>query len=97
METRLLLPAVDFVRPVIVVESSFPPQAVAGAPFPYTLRLRNESSLLQHVQVSVGANDSFMFSGPDTLHCRVWSALDITRLFTSSRDDLSPILARSVP
>lgn len=63
VETRLLLPAVDFVRPVLSVEASFPPCSTAGVPFPYTLRLHNESLLLQHVQISVGASEGFLFSG----------------------------------
>lgn len=65
VETRLLLPAVNFVQPVISVEASFPPRSTAGVLFPYTLRLRNQSPLLQHVQVSVGASEGFLFSGAD--------------------------------
>ena len=63
VETRLLLPAVDFVRPVLSVEASFPPCSTAGVPFPYSLRLHNQSLLLQHVQISVGASEGFLYSG----------------------------------
>ena len=63
METRLLLPAVAFMSPGIVVETDFPLQSVTGVPFPYRLRLRNESAFLQHVQVSVGTSESFKLSG----------------------------------
>ncbi len=45
VETRLLLPVVDFAEPLLSVTADFPPSAVAGQPFRWDSRQSFENRL----------------------------------------------------
>mmetsp|Transcript_8771 Transcript_8771/g.25258 ORF Transcript_8771/g.25258 Transcript_8771/m.25258 type:complete len:1217 (+) Transcript_8771:327-3977(+) len=63
VETELLLPSLVSEEPVILASTLAPPQASAGSPFTYGLRLENPTSVLQEVSVSIGDTGGFVFSG----------------------------------
>ncbi|CAK9135377.1 unnamed protein product [Ilex paraguariensis] len=61
--TKHSLPEVNVELPPLVVSLECPPHAILGNPFTYTIRIQNQTQLLQEIKVLLADSQSFVLSG----------------------------------
>ncbi|CAN0898699.1 Trafficking protein particle complex subunit 11 [Linum grandiflorum] len=64
--TKWKLPEVDVELPPLVVKQEWPPYAILGDPFAYTISIKNQTQLLQEVKFSLADAQNFVLSGSHT-------------------------------
>lgn len=62
--TKYRLPDVNVELPPLVVRLECAPHAVLGNPFTYSVKIHNQTELLQEVKCSLSDSQSFVLSGP---------------------------------
>ncbi|XP_073270024.1 uncharacterized protein [Primulina huaijiensis] len=68
--TKLRLPDVNVELPPLVVSLECPPHAILGNPFIYSVKVHNQTELLQEIKYTLADSQSFVSSGPhsDTIY-----------------------------
>ncbi|XP_042010212.1 trafficking protein particle complex subunit 11-like [Salvia splendens] len=62
--TKHRLPDVSVELPLLVVSSECPPHAFLGSPFLYSVKILNQTEMLQEIKCSISDSQSFVLSGP---------------------------------
>lgn len=62
--TKHRLPDVNVELPLLVVSLECPPHAILGSPFIYSVKIRNQTEMLQEIKCSISDSQSFVSSGP---------------------------------
>lgn len=62
--TKHRLPDVKVEQPLLVVSLECPPHAFLGNPFLYSVKILNQTEMLQEIKCSISDSQSFVLSGP---------------------------------